>query len=81
MKNKMVLIPQALHIDGNVVHHIKLILGSEDQQTDGTLWVGELVDDDGKPVHGLHLCSAEYPDEGSITLAEFPAPEDHQEAT
>lgn len=41
---------------------------------DCTLWIGEITDDDGKLIHGLHVSCDECPEEGSITLSAFPAP-------
>ena len=41
--------------------------------SEGLLWVGSVTDDDGKEVHGLHIATAEYPEEGSTTLVEFDA--------
>lgn len=37
-----------------------------------TLWVGHCEMDDGSKVHGLQVSCDECPEEGSITLAEFP---------
>ncbi|MFY9960568.1 hypothetical protein [Pseudomonas sp.] len=47
--------------------------GQFGQYTDGRLWVGNVTDDDGNQVHGLHIMTDEYPEEGSTTLIEFPA--------
>jgi len=46
------------------------------EYSDGLLWIGAVTDDDGKEVYGLHLATAEYPEEGSTTLVEFEEPED-----
>ena len=46
--------------------------GQFGQYTDGRLWVGNVTDDDGNQVHGLHIMTDEYPEEGSTTLVEFP---------
>lgn len=44
----------------------------DERWCDGVMWVGDLADDDGsKPVHGLHVYSTEYPEDGSVTLSEF----------
>lgn len=40
---------------------------------DCALWVGDLLDDDGKAIHGLHAYCTECEEEGSTTLAEFAA--------
>jgi hypothetical protein len=50
--------------------------GQFGEYSDGLLWVGVVTDDEGKQVHGLHLATAEYPEEGSTTLVEFEAPEE-----
>ena len=44
------------------------------EHSDGLLWVGAVTDDEGKEVYGLHLATAEYPEEGSTTLVEFDEP-------
>jgi|GEM_PF-3728212 len=48
--------------------------GQFGRYTDGRLWVGNVTDDDGNQVHGLHIMTDEYPEEGSTTLVEFPPP-------
>jgi len=68
------------HIDGDAAKAISFMLGSSDEDddtwSDALVWVGNLEDDDGKQVYGLHLANAEYPEEGGITLATFdPQPE------
>lgn len=51
------------------------INGDDDVPTylDCVMWVGDLQDDDGKMIHGLHAYCTECEEEGSITLAEFAA--------
>ena len=39
--------------------------------TDGVLFVGEVDYGDGRKVHGLHITTADYPDEGCATICEF----------
>lgn len=39
--------------------------------TDGLLWVGNIQRDDGSIVHGLHISSADYSEEGGVTVCEF----------
>lgn len=46
--------------------------GQFGQYQDGRLWIGNVTDDDGNQVHGLHIMTDEYPEEGSTTLVEFP---------
>lgn len=44
----------------------------DERWQDGMMWVGTLSDDDGsRSVHGLHVYSTEYPEDGSVTLATF----------
>lgn len=70
-------VPQKMRMEGGAAKAIAFMLGSadadDDTPLDAILWVGDLEGDDGKPVHGLHLANAEYPEEGSITLVEFAA--------
>jgi hypothetical protein len=47
--------------------------GDGEEFMDCTAWVGELEQDDGSKIHGLHLSCDECPEEGSITMAEFAA--------
>lgn len=39
--------------------------------TDGLLWVGNIQRDDGSIVHGMHISSADYSEEGGVTVCEF----------
>jgi len=81
------LIPAKLHLDKSVIGAINFHCGdSEDGESqfgsyaDGLLWVGAIRDDDGKEVYGLHIATAEYPEEGSTTLVEFePAVDENAE--
>ena len=47
--------------------------GEGEPHLDCTAWIGEVVGDDGERAHGLQISCDECPEEGSITLAEFPA--------
>jgi len=73
LNNKM------LRMDGAVLRSINFMLESCDETDttpmDAFLWVGFLEGEDGARVHGLHLANADYPEEGSITLVEFPPDE------
>lgn len=68
------LVPEQMHIDATDIESICDRCGNGDQLygefTDGILWVGELSND-GVIKHGLNVASADYPDEGSITIYEF----------
>lgn len=81
------LVPQSMLLSKEVIGVINFHCGDTDQEeggqfgqyTDGRLWVGYVLDDDGNKVHGLHIATDEYPEEGSTTLVEFPAPGSEQE--
>jgi hypothetical protein len=79
------LVPASMLLDKETIGVINFHCGDgEDGQfgeySDGHLWVGTVTDDDGKEVYGLHLSTAEYPEEGSSTLIEFDQPEDAAQA-
>lgn len=46
--------------------------GEGENYMDCTAWVGYIEDDDGAKRYGLHVSCDECPEEGSITVAEFP---------
>ncbi|WP_267273780.1 hypothetical protein [Pseudomonas putida] len=81
------LVPKNMLLSKEVIGVINFHCGDTDQEeggqfgqyTDGRLWVGYVLDDDGNKVHGLHIATDEYPEEGSTTLVEFPEPGAHQE--
>jgi hypothetical protein len=73
-----VLVPKSMLLDKETIGAINFHCGDGadgqfGEYSDGHLWVGTVTDDDGKEVHGLHLATSEYPEEGSTTLVEFPA--------
>lgn len=78
MSSKMVLVPASMLLDKEVIGAINFHCGDGGdnfgEHSDGLLWVGAVADDEGKEVYGLHLATAEYPEEGSTTLVEFAAP-------
>ncbi|MFF3704741.1 hypothetical protein [Pseudomonas qingdaonensis] len=82
------LVPQSMLLSKEVIGVINFHCGDTDQEeggqfgqyTDGRLWVGYVLDDDGSKVHGLHIATDEYPEEGSTTLIEFPGPDAQQES-
>lgn len=81
------LVPQSMLLSKEVIGVINFHCGDTDQEeggqfgqyTDGRLWVGYVLDDDGNKVHGLHIATDEYPEEGSTTLVEFPELGAHQQ--
>lgn len=81
------LVPQSMLLSKEVIGAINFHCGDTDQEeggqfgqyADGRLWIGYVQDDDGNQVHGLQLATDEYPEEGSTTLIEFPAPQEAAE--
>lgn len=72
-----VLVPQEMHLSSEAMEGICFHCGDGGHQfgefTDGTLFVGEVDYGDGKKVHGLHIATADYPEEGCATICEFAA--------
>ncbi|MFY1029109.1 hypothetical protein [Pseudomonas asiatica] len=76
------LVPRSMLLAKEVIGVINFHCGDTDQEegghfgqyTDGRLWVGYVLDDDGSKVYGLHIATDEYQEEGSTTLVEFPEP-------
>lgn len=70
-----VLVPQEMHLPSESMEGICVHCGDGGHQfgefTDGTLFVGEVDYGDGKKVYGLHIATAEYPEEGCSTICEF----------
>jgi hypothetical protein len=70
-------VPAKFTIPGAAISGLVFQCGANEDNTefsDAIAWVGELKDDAGESVHGLHAYSTEYPEDGSVTLAEFPQP-------
>lgn len=71
------LIPTRLLLDKELIECIAFHCGdgggSYGDYQDGILFIGEITDDDGRQVHGLHLACAECEEEGYTTLVEFAA--------
>ena len=61
-------------LDDAACDNLRSMLGTDDEPTRVVLFVGELQDEDGTPIYGLHAYEAEYPEEGAVTLAECPPP-------
>ncbi|AEN65827.1 hypothetical protein Entas_3104 [Enterobacter soli] len=72
-----VLVPQEMHLSSEAMEGICYHCGDGDQKfgefTDGLLFVGDVDYGDGKNVHGLHIATADYPEEGCATICEFAA--------
>ena len=76
------LVPQEIHLDRDAVEIILFHMGGVDENSDdpdekysdGRLYIGNVKDDDGKEIHGLHILTDEYPEEGCSLLVEFPDP-------
>ncbi|WP_072042864.1 ead/Ea22-like family protein [Escherichia coli] len=73
-----VLVPQQIFLDPSDIESICSQCGDGHESgygdfTDGLLWVGNIQHDDGSIVHGLHISSADYTEEGGVTVCEFAA--------
>lgn len=68
------LVPEQMYLDASDIESICDSCGNGDglygDFTDGILWVGELSND-GVIKYGLNIASADYPDDGSVTIHEF----------
>lgn len=68
------LVPEQMYLDEEDIESICAQCGDGGKNygefTTGILWVGELSLDDGWKF-GLHIASADYPGEGSVTIHEF----------
>ncbi|WP_371414762.1 hypothetical protein [Citrobacter sp. wls716] len=71
------LVPQQIFLDASDIESICSQCGNGGENygdyTDGILWVGDIQDDEGNITHGLHISSADYPEEGGVTICEFAA--------
>lgn len=72
------LVPQQIFLDPSDIESICSQCGDGHESgygdfTDGLLWVGNIQRDDGSIVHGLHISSADYSEEGGVTVCEFAA--------
>ncbi|WP_262360453.1 hypothetical protein [Citrobacter freundii complex sp. CFNIH2] len=73
-----VLVPQQIFLEPSDIESICSQCGDGHESgygdfTDGLLWVGSIQRDDGSVVHGLHISSADYSEEGGVTVFEFAA--------
>ncbi|MFM7945052.1 DUF550 domain-containing protein [Hafnia paralvei] len=74
-----VMVPQQIFLDASDIESICSQCGDGHKSgygdfTDGLLWVGDIQCDNGTIMHGLHISSSDYQEEGGLTLAEFKAP-------
>lgn len=72
------LVPQQIFLEPSDIESICSQCGDGHESgygdfTDGLLWVGNIQRDDGSIVHGLHISSADYSEEGGVTVCEFAA--------
>lgn len=72
------LVPQQIFLEPSDIESICSQCGDGHESgygdfTDGLLWVGNIQHDDGGIVHGLHISSADYTEEGGVTVCEFAA--------
>ncbi|MFX0595593.1 hypothetical protein ABEL48_01120 [Escherichia coli] len=73
-----VLVPQQIFLEPSDIKSICSQCGDGHESgygdfTNGLLWVGNIQCDDGSIVHGLHISSADYSEEGGVTVCEFAA--------
>nr|WP_149451476.1 hypothetical protein [Escherichia albertii] len=73
-----VLVPQQIFLKPSDIESICSQCGDGHESgygdfTNGLLWVGNIQCDDGSIVHGLHISSADYSEEGGVTVCEFAA--------
>ncbi|MHB7567752.1 hypothetical protein ACYCNP_14615 [Citrobacter braakii] len=73
-----VLVPQQIFLEPSDIESICSQCGDGNESgygdfTDGLLWAGSIQRDDGSVVHGLHISSADYSEEGGVTICEFAA--------
>ncbi|EON5964069.1 hypothetical protein ACNDRY_000712 [Escherichia coli] len=71
-----VLVPQQIFLEPSDIESICSQCGDGHESgygdfTDGLLWIGNIQRDDGSIVHGLHISSADYSEEGGVTVCEF----------
>lgn len=74
-----VLVPKEMYLSSEAMEGICFHCGDGGfafgEFTDGLLFVGAIDDSDGQKIHGLHIATADYPEEGCATICEFlPSP-------
>lgn len=73
-----VLVPEKFGIPAEVWEGVEFVIGGPgtgegEAYLDSTAWIGDLMQDDGSSIYGLHLSCDECPEEGSVTLSVFTA--------
>ncbi|MBN5091718.1 hypothetical protein JY465_04490 [Stenotrophomonas maltophilia] len=73
------LVPEKFGIPADVWEGVEFVIGGPgtgegEAYLDSTAWIGDLMQDDGSSIYGLHLSCDECPEEGSVTLVEFASP-------
>jgi len=73
-----VLVPEKFGIPADVWEGVEFVIGGPgtgegEAYLDSTAWIGDLMQDDGSSIYGLHLSCDECPEEGSVTLSVFTA--------
>lgn len=74
-----VLVPKEMYLSSEAMEGICFHCGDGGfafgEFTDGLLFVGAIDDSDGQKIHGLHIATADYPEDGCATICEFlPSP-------
>lgn len=73
------LVPERMHLSREAIESITAHCGDGQEDagygpySDGVLWVGQIEEEDGSKTYGLHIATADYPEQGSTTLVEFSA--------
>lgn len=67
------IVPKQMQLDADTFRVIEFTCGGDRDSEDESEQIGEIEQDDGSKLYGLHLYCDDYPEEGSVTLAEFPA--------
>lgn len=73
------LVPEQMYLEADDIELICSQCDNGDKKygefNDGIFWVSELSDSAGVIKYGLNVADANYPEEGSITVFEFDAPQ------
>lgn len=73
-----VVVPDRINLPAESMEGICFHCGDGGHQfgafTEGTLFIGEVENDDGSKVYGIHIATADYPEEGCATICEFSQP-------